>query len=197
MDQLRNFDYCKKERVIIKKLVRLNGGKLHIPQQNSNYINLTSYKPDDDEETLLQLGLNCHYAEKVDPMKKRLEVEVLLNSIQSLEKKGDVKTSDSLKPLLLAEALTNRSTGYKNLITPQLRNASKRLRQAEGITIRRADKTSSLVLIPTNDYHQKLDEILEDKNKFLRIKKNPVDEIKKGEKNIYYQNNLSSSLFFL
>ena len=197
LNHMKEVDYIKKERTILGKLIRLNGGKLHIPKKGNHFINLSSYKPDPTEEALLDMGLNCHYGDKIDIKKKRLEIEVLLNSIQTLEKRGDVKTSDSLKPLLLAEALTDRSTGYGCLMTKELRNASKRLKQAEGITIRKADKTASLVLLPTDDYYRKLDEILADTSKFQRIKKNPIDDIKREANNIIERINASSDSIHL
>ena len=92
----------------MRKLIKLNGGKLRLPQQRQNYVNLTNYLPDQDEEALLQLGLNCHYADKPKPHQKRLEIEVLLDSLLSLEKEKKVELSDSIRPLLLAEALTTR-----------------------------------------------------------------------------------------
>ena len=78
-------------------------------------------------------------------------------------------------------------------MTHQLRNASKRLRQAEGITIRRADKTPALVLIPTDEYYKKLDDILQDTSKFQRINKNPIDEIKREANHIIERINASSN----
>ena len=177
--------------------MKLNGGKLRIPQNNKNHINLTTYQPNADEDALLQMGLNYHYEEKFDQKKKRLEIEILLDSIMSLQKKGEVTTSDSLKPLLLAESLTNRRRNCGSIMNKELRNAAKTLKQAEGITIRRADKTASLVLINTEEYHNKLDEILGDATKFKRIKKNPVDNIKRKANNIIEKVNACSNSIHL
>ena len=173
-------DYNLKERTILRKLNHLNGGKLRIPKKREKYINLTSYTPTPEEEELLQMGLNCHYADKPQPIKKRLEIEVLIDSLMSLEKSGKVELKDPLKPLLLAEALTQRAPDqHHSLMTKELRDAAKHLKQQEGITVRRADKTPALVLIKTEEYHQKLDNILADESKFRRLRKNPVDDIKR------------------
>ena len=53
------------------------------------------------------------------------------------------------------------------------------------------------MLIPTEEYHKKLDEILEDNGKFQRIKKNPVDNIKKEANNIIERINASQSTIHL
>ena len=55
------------------------------------------------------MGLNCHYIGKVDSMAKRLEAEVILNHIYKLEDQGVVSVGDSLRPLLLAEAIKKRA----------------------------------------------------------------------------------------
>ena len=185
LQRLKNNDRKKREHIILKKLTHLNGGKLRLPQDKKSYINLTSYTPDHEEEALLQLGLNCHYATKPCPRTKRLEIEVLLDNINRLEKEKKVTPSDSLRPLLLAEALTSRQPDHhKTFMTKDLRNAAKKLKSANGITIRRADKTPALVLINTEEYHQKLDAILADDTKFKKITRNPIDSIKKEANDI-------------
>ena len=173
-------DYTKKEKTILHKLNNLNGGKLRLPKKTERYVNLTQYTPTPAEEDLLQLGLNCHFADRPKPINKRVEVEVLIDNLSTLEREGKLQLKDPLKPLLLAEALTDRSPVYHHsLMNKDLRAAAKKLKQQEDITIRRADKTPALVLIDTNAYHQKLDNILADETKFRRIRKNPVDDIKR------------------
>ena len=196
LQQLKDEDRKKKENFVLKKLIRLNGGKLRLPQRRKNYVNLTSYNPDPDEEALLQLGLNCHLADKHHPRKKRLEIEILIDNLLNLEKSKKVVLSDSLRPLLLAEALTDRQQARRSSIANQdLRNAAKKLKTADGITVRRADKTPALVLINTEDYHQKLDDILADETKFQRIRRNPTDDIKReANRTIERVNALSSSI---
>ena len=86
LKRLQEDDRKKKDQVILKKLINLNGGKLRLPGKRQAYINLTEYIPNHDEETLLQLGLNCHYADKPSEKTKRVEIEVLLDNLLSLEK---------------------------------------------------------------------------------------------------------------
>ena len=199
LQSLQEKDKKKKEEAILCKLIKLNGGKLRLPQQRKNYINLTDYIPSKDEEDLLQLGLNCHYADKINPRDKRLEVEVLLDSLINLEKSSKVELSDSLRPLLLAEALTNRAPNHhrSSIISKELQEATKKLKNTEGITIRRADKTPALVLIKTDEYQHKLDTILADETKFQRIRRNPIEDIKKeANRTIERVNAMSSSVKF-
>ena len=192
--QLQEKDRRNKDNTVLRKLINLNGGKLRIPQQKKNYVNLTTYQPDQDEDALLQLGLNCHYSDKPHPRQKRLEIELLLDNLLNLEKNKKVELSDSLRPLLLAEALTERHPNqHSNIINKDLRDAAKKIKNAQGITIRRADKTPALVLIYTDEYHQKLDAILADNTKFKRIRKNPTEEIKKEANQVIDRINALSS----
>ena len=192
--QLQINDRRRKDDVILKKLVRLNGGKLRLPERRQNYINLTDYIPDYDEEALLQMGLNCHYSDKPNPRQKRLEIEVLLDQLLTLERSNKVELSDSLRPLLLAEALTQRHPEHHtSLMNKKLREAAKKMKTAEGITVRRADKTPALVLIRTEEYHQKLDAILADGTKFQKIRRNPTEDIKREANKIIERINALSS----
>ena len=104
--------------------------------------------------------------------------------------------SDSLRPLLLAEALTSRHpVQHRSFMTKELKEAAKKLKTAQGIAIRRADKTPALVLISTDEYHRKLDTILDDDSKFKKIQRNPIEDIKReANKIIDWVSALSSSI---
>ena len=130
------------------------------------------------------MGLNCHVMEKPKAGAKRIEIEVLLNSIFALEDKGELQVSDDLQPLLLAEALRNRGNHCSQLMSREMKEVAKGLREKENIVIRRADKTSAFVLIKKEEYLRKLDEILSDASKFRRITRNPLEDIKREVNNI-------------
>ena len=93
--------------------------------------------------------------------------------------------SDSLRPLLLAEAITKRGSTNSSLMTKELKGAAKNFRRNQDITIRRVDKTATFILINTDEYRGKLNNILSDATKFVRIRKNPVEEIKKKLNGIF------------
>ncbi|XP_076045750.1 uncharacterized protein LOC143027993 [Oratosquilla oratoria] len=125
------------------------------------------------------MGLNCHYLTKPRPHRKRLEIEVLLDDIQHLEKAGQVKTTPDLQPALLAEANKTRGSYHSKFVNGNHLLAAKELRNNPDITIRRADKTAAFVIINREDYTHKIDSILSDTTKFTKITRNPTDSIKK------------------
>ena len=116
---------------------------------------------------------------KVDTMVKRLKVQVLLGDIHKLKDQGVMSASDYLRLLILAEAITKRDSTKSSFMTKELKEAAKRLHKNQDITIRRADKTDTFILINTDEYRSKLNTILSDANKFIRIRDNPIEEIKK------------------
>ncbi|XP_076059464.1 uncharacterized protein LOC143036092 [Oratosquilla oratoria] len=81
--------------------------------------------------------------------------------------------------LLQAESTKHRAHGRSSLLTAELRQAAKELRENNDIVIRRADKSDLFVILNRSEYIDKVDSILQDPSKFLRVKKNPIDEIRK------------------
>ena len=57
--------------------------------------------------------------------------------------------------------------------------ALREFKQNNDITIRKADKTNSLVIMDTTDYLTKVNSILSDSSKFSKLKKNPTEDIKR------------------
>ena len=132
-----------------------------------------------DQEDILNMGINCHYLTKPRPHRKRLEIKTLLDDIQQLEAKGKVTTSPDLQPSLLAEAAKNRGSFHSQKVKKHHILAAKQLRENNEIVIRRADKTPAFVLIRKEDYDNKINAILNDTTKFKRIGRNPTESLKK------------------
>ena len=163
-----------------KKLADLNGGNLKVARPKAGYINLSDYQPSPTQEDLLNLGLNCHVLSKPRPYDKRLEIEVLLENAQELEKDGKIKTTGQrLQADLLAESSKRRGHYKSTLLTKEHIEAAKQLKKEPSITIRKADKTAAYVILPTEEYLQKLDVILADESKFTRVSRNPTEDLKK------------------
>ncbi|XP_066937351.1 uncharacterized protein [Macrobrachium rosenbergii] len=93
-----------------------------------------------------------------DPAADHLGV---LNGEGNEENEREDKQDDE-PPLLLAEALMESSTYTSSILSHKMRDAAKELQQRKKITLCRADKTAAFVLVKTDDYHRKLDEILSD-----------------------------------
>ena len=60
-----------------------------------------------------------------------------------------------------------------------MKDAAKQLRDNKNIVIRKADKSSSYVILDRDDYLSKCSDILQDRTKFKQISRNPVDSVKK------------------
>jgi PHD/YefM family antitoxin component YafN of YafNO toxin-antitoxin module len=161
-----------------KKILAL-GGRIRKCKAPEGYINLTDLELTPKQKEFLNLGLNCHYITKPQIHSKRVEIEMLLNNILELEREKKVKTSLTLRAELLAEAVTARGSYKSKVLTSDLREAAKQLRENEKIIVRKADKASIFVLIPRDEYNEKMDAILSDPKRFKRITRNPIEELKK------------------
>ena len=168
----------------LRKLSNLYGGNLKIPKPIKGYINLANIELTPDQEDLLNKGLNCHFMSKPKPHRKRIEMEVLLDDIQKLEKDGKVSTTPELQHLLLTEATRSRGSYQSKIINKKHHTAAKQLRENNDIIIRRADKTAAFVIANKNDYIDKMNAILSDETKFKIITRNPTELIKKRVNNI-------------
>ena len=75
-------EYSIKEDIKIrnkmsKKLTKLYGRKMFLPEHTDSYINLSKYKLTQNEKYFLNLGINCHLKTNFYKQKKQLELELL------------------------------------------------------------------------------------------------------------------------
>ena len=180
-----------------KKLVKLNGGQVKHPRPVNGYINLTHKEISKDQEELLNMGLNCHIMSKPKKFQKRIECEILIDDIERLAKKGEVAAEPTYKQEILAEANKTRGNFNSNIIERRHIDAAKQLKADSSITIRRADKAATYVIIDTAEYHQKIDDILSDTSKFEKISRDPTNALKqKINKLITRSNGASKTIKF-
>ena len=162
-----------------RKLTRLNGGNIKYPCPTPSYINLTNKIFSPAQEELLNLGLNCHTSSKPAKHQKRIECEILIDDVEKLAAQRKITIEPTFKQEIISEAGKSRGNYNSKLITKRLKDAAKELREDPGIKIRKADKTASYVIMDTEEYHQKLDSILQDPSKFKRLDQDPTEKLKK------------------
>ena len=175
--EITNHDNTTKSKTL-KKLNNLYGGKIFIKGNHKAFINLSDYNTSQDEEDFLNLGLNFHLQPRYDKLQKQTEIEVLYHSILDLERKGKIMINSNLADQLRAEGVKHRNTKFRSVLTPNLRQAAKKLQSNNDIIIRRADKSATYVILNKTDYQEKVNELLSDTSKFESINKDPTNEIK-------------------
>ena len=154
-------------------------GKLFLKCDNDHFINLSQYTLTEVEKQFLNLGLNFHVLNKYSTITKEVELEILYSKLLDLENKNKINIEPRLNQLLAAESHKHRNPRTNNnVITPQLREAAKTLRNNPEITIRKADKSSTYVIIDKKEYVNKINDILKDTTKFQKITRNPIDSLK-------------------
>ena len=170
---------------MIKKLSNMYKAPIVLPDKEVDaFINLSTYQLTDSEKQLLNLGLNCHLQSPVDKYKRKVELEILYENILELQTQKVVEITPELQDQLRAEGSRHQCNSNSNLLTPELRSAARNLRENPDIVIRRADKSSTFVILNREDYKKKIQDLLRDGSKFQKITKNPCDNIKSKINNL-------------
>ena len=170
---------------MLRKLSKLYKAPVVLPDKEvDGFINLSNYTLTDSEKHLLNLGLNCHLQSKVDMYERKVELEILYESLLNLQTQKIVEISPELQDQLRAEGSRQPPNSNSTLLTPELRAAAKSLRENNNIVIRRADKSSTFVILNRDDYRKKIQDVLKDGSKFQKISKNPCENIKSKINNL-------------
>ena len=146
---------------MVKKLSVLYKNRIVLPEEgNDSFVNLSDYTLSTDEIALLNLGLNCHLQSPVDKYKRKVELEILYEQLLQLKDDKVVDISPDLQDQLKAEGSRFHTKEQSTIITPELKAAAKSLRENPNIVIRRADKSSSFVILNKKDYLSKINDLL-------------------------------------
>lgn len=173
----------------IKKLNQLYDGQIYLKESKDKFINLSQLELTETDKTVLNLGLNCHLQSKFNPTKKKLELEILYQSLLNLEKEHTVTISDGLVDSLRNEGNKIRCNSNSTLLTKAQKESCKKLKNNENIVIRKADKSNIYVILDKEQYKSKLDDILSDQTKFEKLDHNPSNQLKKKLNAIIKHNN--------
>ena len=188
---LENSNAVAKTR-IIKKLnsLYLNGESttndrgLVMKKAKDSFVNLSSHELTDSEIEFLNLGLNCHIQPKYSKLKKQCELELLYQNLTALENKKVISIKPEIVEQLRSESTKHRNTKHNGILSKPLLEAASNLKNNENIVIRKADKSSTYVILNKVDYTDKVSYILSDESKFKRIEKDPTETIKKKANNL-------------
>ena len=161
-----------------KKLSRIYGGDVKLPERKEGYVNLSSVQFTEAQQKLLNLGLNCHVQSKNNSIDKKAELELLYRDILQLEKDKKVEVRRELQDELIGEGAKLRGVTKSKILTPELREAGRQLRDDERIIVRRADKSPIFVILDKNEYISKMEDILSDEEKFTKISQDPTNKLK-------------------
>ena len=154
-----------KENEILAKLNILYGGRMCLPSTEEKYINLSQTTLTEEQRKFLNLGMNCHLESTYDLTKKKLQLELLYQSVLNLAKEDLVTIDEGLANALRSEGHKNRSSRTNSILDPKLKKAAaelKLLQRDKQIVIRKADKSCNYVIMDYNNYKNKIDNIISD-----------------------------------
>ncbi|XP_050738488.1 uncharacterized protein LOC127009435 [Eriocheir sinensis] len=124
---------------------------------------------------------------------KRVECEILLDDIANLAKQGEVTVQPTFQQEVVAEASKSRGNCKSKIVEERHIEAAKQLKADHNITVRKADKSASYVIMNTSEYMDKMDDILKDETKFTKITKDPTESLKKKLNKLISTSNIASN----
>ena len=170
----------------INNLMTKSNLSSNITPDNSvqRYLNLSDHTLSKDEIDFLNLGINYQIQPKYSKFFKEVEMEQLYENIIRLYEDGKLDIKNSLADHLRSEAKKHRNKPYPSILNKQHRKAAHELKNNPNIIIRKTDKDSKYVILNKLDYFNKCNHILHDNSKFMKIKKDTTNTIKKKVNNL-------------
>ena len=164
-----------------RKLSNLYNGRINLKERQDCVVNLSTEKIDPTLNNILNLGLNCHLKSKYSKLRKKIEIEKLFRQIEREKSSGNVEISDQekLKCELKRFGLREIRDFDKDLLTREEHKIVREFVENEDIIVRKADKNNTFVVMTKSSYLEKLDLIVGDENKFLKLDKDPTEDLKK------------------
>ncbi|XP_069177616.1 uncharacterized protein [Procambarus clarkii] len=102
---------------------------------------------------------------------------MLFDDIRMLKDNKKVITTDTLQAELLTEAGKKHGIYSSTIFTPRLKEVAKELKNLEGVTIRKANKTITCMFRPTQKFMNKISDIFSDDTKFQRLTRNTEEDL--------------------
>ena len=163
-----------------RKLCELYGGNVHIKTVKDSIINLSNFEMDENIVDIMSMGMNYHMQTKIDPLHRKAQVEILYEDIKNKENRNIIKITDDSKLKTELERFGSKTMqACKNPLTKEQHKAIRDFTNNKDVIVRKADKSNVFVVMNTQMYQQKIDEILSDSTKFMKIDKDPTEDLKK------------------
>ena len=124
------------------------------------------------------MGLNYHLQPKYIKLEKSTQLEILYQDLLKLESTKHITINPNLCDQLRSESTKHRNCYYKSKITPKLKLAAKELFENQNIIIKKADKSSTYVIMDKLTYMTKLNNLISDPTKFKQLIKDPTNKLK-------------------
>ena len=77
-----------------KKINKLYGGNIYFPENTSKILNISDYSLDENEQSLLEKGLNFGLKKKPNFIKRQIEIEKLYTKLKNLERTNKITIKD-------------------------------------------------------------------------------------------------------
>ena len=177
------------------KLSRLYGSPILMPEERKSYINLSTCDIDSKLAGIFDLGMNCHLRSKHDLLNRKIEIEKLYRSISNKADRNIIKISNNeqLKCELKRFGLKRVEDHSKNILNRDQIDLIKNFKNNPNVIVRKADKSNIFVILNKEEYVDKINVILEDSEKFVKIDRDTTPQLKKKLRQLIETLHASSS----
>ena len=119
---------------------------------------------------------------KFNPLTKELEIEKLYKQVNEAKRKGKLSVDNEalFKCELKRFGMREKVDHSSDIISRSQYATIKEFRSNTEVTVRKADKSNTLVVLNTTDYFEKLDAIVSDRSKFMKVERDSTDALKKS-----------------
>ena len=164
-----------------KKLRDLYGGEILNPNSKFYLTNLSQYRPNKNELSLLNKGLNYCIDKPYKTLDNQVASEKLFMSILESKQKNQftIESEDNLKIKLKSAAIRRINTERDNILTQDEKRAIKSLSNNKEIVVQRPDKGGGVVILDRQYYHDRLLNLISDPDKFSACSSDQSDNLKK------------------
>ena len=111
-------------------------------------------------------------------MDNKIELEILYDSLKTLQNNGQISINQIITDQLRAEATRQQSNLKSSLLTNGQKTVAKQLKNNSDIGIRKADKSNTFIILNKCDYISKINNIISDTTKFKKIQRDPTKLLK-------------------
>jgi len=163
------------------KLYRLYGSPILLKQNVDSVVNLSSAVIDKDIQEILSYGMNCHLKHKFNHTMKKVQVELLYDDIKDKAKDKHViiHNEEELKSDLETFGMRKNDDFTSDILSKSQYQKIKNFNNNDSIVTRKADKSSVFVILDKSYYVDGIRDCLADQAKFIKIRKDPTEDLKR------------------
>jgi hypothetical protein len=186
LNRIASKEERKLEEIQKRKLCNLYGGDILLKQVRDSVINLSNIALDQDMQNIFSIGMNCHLKQKFDCTRRKVEIEKLYDDIRDKQRSNTltIENDDIIKCELERFGMMKPSNFQRDVLSKEQYQKIRDFNSNTSITVRKADKSNVFVILNSDDYVRKINDILADDQKFEILDADPTLSLRNDISNL-------------